>query len=139
MKPDKKKVWISWVVWLAVILILARTMKGEKSVGVTVEPDGLSFETDSGYASQLKWDEIQSLELKENISYGTLVDGVDSSKEKSGTWSSEEFGEYELFSNAKLQRCIVCRRESGQVIAFNFESEESTKSLYDAILEELDK
>lgn len=139
MKPDKKKVWISWVVWLAVILILARTMKGEKSVGVTVEPDGLSFETDSGYASQLKWDEIQSLELKENISYGTLVDGVDSSKEKSGTWSSEEFGEYELFSNAKLQRCIVCRRESGQVIAFNFESEESTKSLYDAILEEVDK
>lgn len=137
MKLDKKKAWISWVVWLAVILILARTMKGEKIVGVTMESDGLSFETDSGYASQIKWDEIQSLELRENLSYGTLVEGVDGNKEKSGIWNSEEFGEYELFSNAKLQRCIICKRESGQVIAFNFESEESTKSLYDAILKEL--
>ena len=133
MKLDRKKFWISWAVWAVVILILSRFMGSERVVGVTVESDGLSFETDSGYASQLKWDEIQSLELRESLSYGTLVEGVDGSREKSGIWNSEEFGEYELFSNAKLNRCIVCRRETGQVIAFNFESEESTKSLYDAI------
>ena len=133
MKLDRKKFWISWAVWAVVILILSRFMGSEKVVGVTVESDGLSFETDSGYASQLKWDEIQSLELRESLSYGTLVEGADDGREKSGIWNSEEFGEYELFSNAKLNRCIVCRRENGQVIAFNFESEESTKSLYDAI------
>ena len=47
MKPDRKKVWISWAVWLVLILILARTIRGERNVGVTVEADGLSFETDS--------------------------------------------------------------------------------------------
>lgn len=139
MKPDRKKAWISWTVWLVVILILARTMKGEKIVGVTVESDGLSFETDSGYAAQLKWDDIKSLEIREKFSYGTLVEGVDGKKEKSGIWSSEEFGEYELFSNAKLECCIICQRESGPVIVFNFESEESTQSLYEAIVKELNK
>ena len=139
MKLDRKKVWISWAVWLVIILILARTMKGEKIVGVTVETDGLSFETDSGDAAQLKWDDIQSIELRENLSYGVLVEGVDGSKEKSGIWSSEEFGEYELFANARLKSCIICHREPGQTIIFNYESEESTKSLYDAILKELNK
>lgn len=138
MKTDRKRVWISWAVWAVVILILSRFMGSEKAVGVNVESDGLSFETDSGYASQLKWDDIQSLELRESLSCGTLVEGVNSRKEKSGVWSSEEFGEYELFSNAKLSSCIVCQRKTGQVIAFNFESEESTRSLYDAILRRIE-
>lgn len=138
MKLDKKKVWVSWAVWLVVILILARYWNGEKIVGVTVEADGLSFEADSGYTSQLKWDEIQSLELREDFSYGTPVEGTDSNKEKSGIWNNGELGEYELFSNAKLGCCIVCKRESGRAIVFNFESDESTRSLYDAILKRIE-
>lgn len=134
MKADKKKVWISWAVWLVIILILAKLMGGEKAVGVTVEENGLSFETDSGYTSELLWDDIDSLALREDFSCGTLVEGVDSSKEKSGIWTCSEFGEYELFANAKLECWIVCVRKTGQVIVFNYESEESTKSLYDAVL-----
>lgn len=137
MKPGKKRAWLSWTIWLVVILILAKFMNGEKVVGATVEADGLSFKTDSGYASQLKWDEIQNLELRESFSCGTLIEGMNSDKEKSGIWSNSEFGVYELFFNVRLNRCIVCQRVSGQVIVFNFESDESTKSLYDAILKRI--
>lgn len=136
-KGNKRKTWISWIVWVIVILILSRTMNGEQKVAVTVEADGLSFKTASGYTSELKWEDISSLELKENLSYGTLVEGTDNSKEKSGIWTNDLFGEYELIANARVTNSIVCVTDSGRVLVFNFESVESTASLLAAIQDKL--
>lgn len=138
-KENKRKIWLSWIVWIVVILILSRSMSGEQKVAVTVEADGLSFQTESGYTSELKWDDISAIELREELSYGTLVEGTDNSKEKSGIWNNEAFGEYELIANAKVASCIVCFTESGRILVFNYESEESTSSLLTAIQEKLVK
>lgn len=136
-KENKRKTWISWIVWVIVILILSRTMGGQQKVSVSVNTDGLAFRTDSGYTSELKWDEVASLELQETLPDGTLVEGTDTRKEKSGIWTNDTFGEYELIVNAKVTNCIVCRTTSGRVMVFNFESEESTKSLLTAMEEKL--
>lgn len=138
-KENKRKIWLSWIVWIVVILILSRSMSGEQKVAVTVEADGLSFQTESGYTSELKWDDISAIELREELSYGTLVEGTDNSKEKSGIWNNKAFGEYELIANAKVASCIVCFTESGRILVFNYESEESTSSLLTAIQEKLVK
>lgn len=136
-KESKRKVWLSWVVWILIILILSRFMSGEQKVSAAVAEDGLSFKTESGYASELKWDEISAIELQENFAWGTLVEGTDNSKEKSGTWRSDALGEYELIANAKVADCIVCFLDSGRIMVFNFESAESTESLFTAIQEKL--
>lgn len=136
-KENKRKIWLSWIVWIVVILILSRSMSGEQKVAVTVEADGLSFQTESGYTSELKWDDISAIELREELSYGTLVEGTDNSKEKSGIWNNAAFGEYELIANAKVASCIVCFTETGRILVFNYESEESTSSLLTAIQEKL--
>lgn len=136
-KENKRKVWLSWIVWIVVILILSRSLSGEQKVAVTVEADGLSFQTESGYTSELKWDDISTIELREGFAYGTLAEGTDNSKEKSGIWYNETFGEYELIANAKVANCIVCFTESGRVMVFNYESEESTRSLLTAIQEKI--
>lgn len=122
-----------------IILILAKVMNGSSVTAVTVEDDGLSFAAESGYTSSLKWDEVKNVELRSEVDYGTLVDGSDTSKEKSGRWTNDEFGEYELFVSPKISTCIVCTLQSDRTIVLNYESEESTESFYQAILEKLEK
>lgn len=139
MKMDKRKTWISWAAWLVIILILAKVMNSGSVTAVTVEENGLSFAAESGYTSSLKWDEVKSVEKRDVLDYGTLVEGSDTAKEKSGIWNNEEFGNYELFVSPKISGCIVCTLQSDQVIVLNYESEESTDSFYEAILEKLEK
>lgn len=122
-----------------IILILAKVMNGSSVTSVTVEENGLSFAAESGYTSSLKWDEVKSVEMRDALDYGTLVDGSDTSKEKSGLWTNDEFGEYELFVSPKISTCIVCTLQTDRVIVINYESEESTDSFYQAILEKLEK
>lgn len=122
-----------------IILILAKVMNGSSVTAVTVEDDGLSFAAESGYTSSLNWDEVENVELRSELDYGTLVDGSDTSKEKSGLWTNDEFGEYELFVSPKISTCIVCTLQSDRVIVLNFESEDSTNSFYEAILVKLEK
>lgn len=137
MKQERKRIWISWALWLAVILVLAQFMRREVVLTVTAQEEGLSFLTASGYAAVLEWEEIASVQLKESFPLGTLVEGTDNKKEKSGIWRNEECGEYELIMDAGVESCIVCTKHSGGVIVFNFESAASTQSLYEAIVEKL--
>lgn len=137
-KENKVKVWVSWIAWVIIILILSRTMSGEQKVSTTVEADGITFQADSGYTAELQWDEISDIEVVEDFPYGTLVEGTDNSKEKSGIWNNDLFGEYELIANAKVSSCIVCTTNSGRTVVFNYESEESTESLLKALQEKIE-
>lgn len=136
-KEKNSRMWASWIIWAVVILALSRFMAGEQQVSVAVGTEGLSFKTESGYTSQLGWDDISALEVRADFAYGTLVEGTDTDKEKSGIWTNDALGEYELIAEAKISACIICSTRSGRVVAFNFESEESTRSLYEAIQEKI--
>lgn len=139
-KQDKKRIWISWILWIAVILILARVMGGGSQViAVTIEEDGLSLLSEAGTDFRFGWEEVKDLELREEWDYGTKVEGVDNGEEKSGTWENTELGEYMLLVNADIRSVILCGMENGENLVFNFESEESTASLYRAMLEKLEE
>lgn len=136
-KNDRKKAWISWIIWLGVILALANVMGTGTVDSTTMDAEGLYFESASGYTSAIKWSDIQSAELRSCPDFGTLVEGTDDAPEKSGVWKNDAFGEYELFVSTKIENCIVCTTKDSRTVVFNFESAESTVSLYEAILKQL--
>lgn len=137
-KKEKNPAWLSWGVWVVVILVLSQFMGNQSSVSVALAEESLTLTAASGYTAQLLWEDIASVELRDAFDCGTPVDGTDGDKEKSGVWQNDELGEYQLFFNTKLSSCIICLTKAGDPIVFNFESEESTESLYNAILEWLD-
>lgn len=137
VKTDSKGTWISWIIWLAIIIGLANIM-GTGAVDTTaMGADGLYFKSASGYTSSIKWEDIQSVEVSKCPEFGTLVKGTDEDSEKSGKWINDKFGEYELFVSTKIENCIICMTKDNRIVVFNFESEESTVSLYDAILKKM--
>lgn len=128
---------MSWVIWAAVILLLSQTMGGGSVSLLSLKADGLAFESTSGLSSAVSWTEIRSAEVRQEADYGAVVQGTDNSKEKSGIWKNAEFGEYELFVNPGIKTCIVCFTNADQVIVFNFESADSTMSLYEVIVRKM--
>lgn len=136
-KNDRKKAWISWIIWLGVILVLANVMGTGTVDSTTMDAEGLYFESASGYTSAVKWVDIESVEVRSCPDFGTLVEGTDDAPEKSGVWKNDVFGEYELFVSTKIENCIVCITKDSRTVVFNFESAESTVSLYEAILKQL--
>lgn len=129
-------VWKTLIIWMIVIAVLAMFMKPRHMVSTEAFDGYLTIQGNSGYTISIVYDEIQYIELRENLDYGTVVNGLDEKKEKSGIWENEEFGEYQLCVNAKIDTCIILYMEPGiQVI--NFESDKSTESLYEAILNQI--
>ena len=136
-KTDRKRTWISWIIWLAVIIGLSNIMGTGTADTTTMDTDGLYFQSASGYTSSIKWEDIQRVEVTECPEFGTLVEGTDVASEKSGRWINDQFGEYELFVSTKIENCVICMTKDNRIVVFNFESEESTVSLYDAILKKM--
>lgn len=129
----KMSVWKNMILWLIVIAAFAFFMQPHDTVSLESFDETLKIQGESGYTIDLVYDEIQNVELIENLDYGVMIKGVDENKEKSGIWKNDEFGEYQLCVNAKIDSCIVLHIENGiQVV--NYESNKSTESLYEAIL-----
>ena len=129
----KASLWKNLIVWLVVIAVLATVMKPRQTTSIEAFDGYLTFQGGSGYVINIAYNEIQHVELRENVDYGTVVDGIDEKKEKSGTWKSDEFGEYQLCINTRIYCCIILYMETG-IKVVNFESDKSTKSLYEAII-----
>ena len=125
------------VLWIAVFAVLSIFMKPTKTTSAAAQEGQLQITGKSGYTLSVVYDELETVEYREQMDYGTVVDGVDEGKEKSGIWENGELGQYRLCVNTKVKPCIVLRTKE-QTMVVNFESESSTQALYNAILEQMD-
>lgn len=128
--------WKTIVIWIIVIAILSMVMQPHRTVSTEGFDGRLEVQSNSGYTIDIDYENVEKIELRENLDYGRMLDGTDQSKEKSGLWENEEFGEYRLCVNAKIDLCIALETPSG-VFVVNYESAKSTESLYEAILKQL--
>ncbi|MCD7957149.1 MAG: hypothetical protein LUG93_15655 [Lachnospiraceae bacterium] len=134
MKRSKRNAVVSLILWIALVVLLAQAFGKNRAVSIQSAEEGMTVSTSSGFTISVIWKEIAAAEVKESLSLGTLVDGTDTENEKSGLWYSEEYGEYELAANAKVNCFIVCTKKDGQVLIFNYESASSTRELYEALI-----
>lgn len=133
----KKRTMIASIaLWLVVIALLAFFMKPTGNTRCTAQEGRLSVTGRSGYELSFTYEELTAVEYREELDFGSRIDGVDDSREKSGRWESGELGQYLLCVNAKVKPCIVLRTAE-QTFVINYESGKSTRALYDALLEQV--
>lgn len=73
-----------------------------------------------------EWDSADSLEP------GFCREGLDTSRCRFGTWCNDAFGDYTLCASPGISNYIVLETADG-VVAFNYESADSTHHLYLAL------
>jgi hypothetical protein len=130
----KRKVLIYMVSWIAVVAVLSLCMKPVRNTDCEVFDGGFLMTGKSGYELSVDFASIETVEYRAEIDYGNLIEGIDNSKEKSGKWENDELEDYCMCVNAKVESCIILHM-SEQTIVINYESEDSTKALYNAICE----
>ena len=133
----KIALWKNLIICLVVVAVLVVLMGPQSSVSMEALDQELVMKGTSGYTLRTTYAEIRQAELRESLEYGAVVNGESGKREKSGTWKNEEFGEYRLCVDAKVNSCIVLYMES-EIHVINIESNESTASLYEAILKLVD-
>lgn len=121
---------------IAFFAVLSVFMKPVKNTSCAAQAGQLVVTGRSGYSLAVVYDEITAIEYREEMDYGTSIDGVQDSKEKSGLWENSDLGQYLLCVNAKVTPCLVIQTRE-QTMVINYESKKSTQALYDALLEQL--
>lgn len=74
--------------------------------------------------------EIASMELREDFDPGIPVDGGLKNHIRYGLWQNEELENYQLFASDKIGVVILLRMTGGDVLVFNYESEDTTRTYY---------
>ena len=100
---------------------------------VTAELLDEGLKVDAPMVSELiPYEDIESIELREDLETGRRVAGFAGDNIRSGNYRNEEFGRYTLASYNAVPMYIVVYH-SGEVLAFNLETVESTKEVYDQL------
>ncbi|KQM12184.1 hypothetical protein AOA80_03255 [Methanomassiliicoccales archaeon RumEn M1] len=100
---------------------------------VTAELLDEGLKVDAPMVSELiPYEDIESIELREDLETGRRVAGFAGDNIRSGNYRNEEFGRYTLASYNAVPMYIVVYH-SGEVLAFNLETVESTQEVYDQL------
>ena len=78
----------------------------------------------------IPYGEIASMELREDFDPGIPVDGGLKNHIRYGLWHNEELENYQLFASDKIGVIILLRTTGGEVLVFNYESENTTRTYY---------
>ncbi len=122
-------------------IIYSLTGKGSAGAGFRFVDDGLIITDSQGVENSVNYDEMESVTFVETADFGEAAGGQITGvfiKHMEGTFRSEMFGEYTASCQTKIQSAIWIRTADASYV-INTESDESTKALYEAILERIGK
>ena len=75
------------------------------------------------------------MELHEDFDCGVPVDGGLKNHIRYGLWHNEELENYRLFASDKIGVVVLLRTTGGDVLVFNYESEDTTRGYYGSFTE----
>ena len=114
-----------------VIVIILLLVAPAGSVTASLEEEGLKVEAPM-VNDLILYEDIASIELRDDLDTGRRVGGFGGENVRSGNFQNEEFGRYVLASYNAVPLHIVVHH-SGGVLAFNLETEESTRQMFDQL------
>lgn len=77
------------------------------------------------------FDDITSMSYSSEPDYGEAIDGGVKSNCMYGTWKNDEYGTYLAYTSTRIPGCVWITTKDA-VIAFNYESKDTTEAFYDA-------
>lgn len=119
---------------LIIILASAFGLFKEDPMQVEISDEVFAIDFDGEEIVRFEKDEIESVELLGAFDKGEAVEPVTEDEYEAGIWENETFGKYVLYIAPSIEDYIVvCTADETYV--FNYSDEESTQSMYNALME----
>lgn len=90
----------------------------------------MTFTGPDNKSTTIDFSDIISLEFLSDPDYGTAINGGTLHKCMYGIWDSPSFGTYHAYIDPQYHCCVLIQTNS-EVIAFNYESDETTKAFFE--------
>ncbi len=120
----------------AIILIAVFAFIGSGNVSASLDDEILHVDAPMVNRS-VYYDDIVSVEIREDMNYGSRIGGFGGTSVSSGNFNNSEFGDYTLAVYNNVKYCIVVEPISGKVLVFNRGSAEETQSFYQELLDRI--
>ena len=117
---------------LVVVIVIVVLFTG--SIETTVGDTALTVEASFWNDLVLDYDDISSIEYREDGISGIRINGFGSPKLSIGIFQNKEIGAHTRYTFNKITPNIIIKTETN-IIVINCENEQETKELYNAILE----
>jgi hypothetical protein len=121
----------------AVVMVIVIIMIGSGSVNAEMDDERLHIDAPMVSVS-IGYDEIFSLEVRENMDLGYRVSGFGGTKVLSGYFNNSEFGDYTLACYKDVKTYIVVKPKEGKMIVFNLDTAEGTLEFYRELVDKMD-
>lgn len=114
----------------AIIVIIAASMT-MGHVDAWMNEDSLEVDATMMH-EEIPYEDIDSIELRDDVSYGVRVGGLGNANYLTGNFKNDEFGKYRLAVHTSTDVCIVVHTAE-KVVVFNLGSDEETKEFHDRL------
>lgn len=95
--------------------------------------------TNDYFLSRYKYDDIESIEYKETIYDNEFIDEIKYSDSEVGIYYNDIYGRYESYVSKKSKHSVVILLKKNTYVVIGLEKDKDTLSLYNGLLEYLDK
>lgn len=131
-KTDKAAIRITSIT-VPLVLVLVAVLMFTGDFAVTFGET--EFQIEASYMDDLtvSYDDVDSVEYREDFNIGAREMGYGSVKLSMGTFRNDEFGRYTLYAYTQGQGAVVLKKE-GKVLVIVAETQEETKAIYDTLV-----
>lgn len=123
---------------LIAAVIIFTLIRGGSGMDMDFGDDTLVVSSPEEFSFSVDYDEISSTELVDFTDSGTMLSGGENSSYAWGVWENDAWGEYSMCVIKKLDTAILITTQDGERMVFNYESDDTTASLFQAFNEMLD-
>ena len=122
------------ILFLVVFTVLSRLFGG---AGITLDfdEDALTAGGPKKFSVVVEYDSIDSLELVELDSAGTLISGGENRSCFWGTWENDAWGQYTLCAAKKADTAILNTTQDHEIIVFNYQNNDTTAEMFQMFTE----
>lgn len=128
---------VGLIVAIAVLLAVAALFIFGSASGIHAELTGDALHVKGPmFEESVVLSDIASLELQQDVAYGSRTWGADFVSLKTGNFQNAAFGSYRCAVYSKPRSCIVVRH-SGGTLVFNLKTDEDTQAFFQQLQDAL--
>ena len=128
MSP-KSKTFANILVFL-VALFLFSSFQDRSTISIDFEDNALLLGAPNDFSLSIAYDQIETLELSEQPDSGSAISGDENRKCRWGEWENDTWGKYTQCTLKKVDPIILLTTSDGEIVVFNYESEDATTSMH---------
>ena len=133
--PVGKKVTVFSAIMTAVIVVGVGFLMFTGDVEIRYDQTSFGIHADYTGTRQIAYDAILEIEYRENFDKGQRAAGFGSPRLSTGRFQNGELGSYTIYAYTACDSAVVLTIEGNQTVVINGRDEDSTRAIYETLLE----